>query len=69
MKQSVAQFIKSSLPCQQYNVSRFKRSGLLYPIEIPVESFQLISIDYCGPFKRTARDNQHVPCITDYFTC
>ncbi|CAF3628734.1 unnamed protein product, partial [Rotaria socialis] len=68
MKQSIAQFIKSCLPCQQYNVSRLKKPGLLCPIETPAGPFQLIDIDYCGPFKRTPRENQYVLCITDYFT-
>ncbi|CAM2727912.1 unnamed protein product [Rotaria socialis] len=68
MKQSIAQFIKSCLPCQQYNVSRLKKPGLLCPIETPAGPFQLIGIDYCGPFKRTPRENQYVLCITDYFT-
>ncbi|CAF1521778.1 unnamed protein product [Rotaria sordida] len=68
MKQSITQFIKSCLPCQQYNVSRSKRPGLLCPIETPTGPFLLIGIDYCGPFKRTPRENQYVLCITDYFT-
>ena len=28
----------------------------------------LIGIDYCGPLKRTPRENQYVLVITDYFT-
>ena len=68
MKHSIARYVKSCLPCQQYNVSRFKKTGLLCPIETPDGSFQLLGIDYCGPFKRTPRDNQYVLCITDYFT-
>ncbi|CAF1410576.1 unnamed protein product, partial [Rotaria magnacalcarata] len=34
----------------------------------PEGPFQLIGIDYCGPFKRTPRGNKYVLCITDYFT-
>ena len=68
MKHSIARYVKSCLPCQQYNVSRFKKLGLLFPIETPDGPFQLLGIDYCGPFKRTPRDNQYVLCITDYFT-
>ncbi|CAF4371887.1 unnamed protein product [Rotaria sp. Silwood2] len=68
MKQSIARFIKFCLPCQQYNVSRSKRPGLLCPIETSTGPFQLIGIDYCGAFKRTSRENQYVLCITDYFT-
>jgi hypothetical protein len=68
MKQSISQYIKSCLPCQQYNISRIKQPGKLCPIETPDGPFQMIGIDFCGPFKRTPRDNQYVLCITDYFT-
>ena len=68
MKHSIARYVKSCLPCQQYNVSRFKKPGLFCPVETPDGPFQLLGIDYCGPFKRTPRDNQYILCITDYFT-
>ena len=54
--------------CQQYNTNRKKRSGTLYPIPPPNDPFLLIGIDYCGPLKRTPRENQYVLVITDYFT-
>ena len=68
MKESIAQFIKSCVLCQQFNVSRTRKPGHLCPIEPPDGPFQLIGVDYCGPFKRTPRDNQYVLCITDYYT-
>ncbi|CAF1489537.1 unnamed protein product [Adineta steineri] len=68
MKYSIKQHIKSCLPCQQYNVSRQKRHGQLRSISPPEGPFQLIGIDYCGPLKRTPRENQYVLIITDYFT-
>ncbi len=68
MKQSIIDYIKSCLLCQQYNISRVKKPGRLCPIEVPEGPFQLIGIDFCGPFNRTPRDNQYVLCITDYFT-
>jgi hypothetical protein len=68
MKQSITQYIQSCLPCQQYNVSRSKKPGQLQPILPPEGPFQLIGMDYCGPFKQTPRGNQYVLCITDYFT-
>ena len=68
MKQSITQHIQACLPCQQYNTSRKKKPGQLYPIPIPEGPFQLIGIDYCGPFKETPSGNQYVLCITDYFT-
>jgi hypothetical protein len=68
MKQSIIQHIKSCLPCQQHNISRSKKPGQLFPIPSPEGPFQMIGMDYCGPFKRTPRGNQYVLCITDYFT-
>ena len=68
MKQSITQHIQSCLPCQQYNINRFKKPGKLNPIPAPDGPFQFIDIDYCGPFTRTPNDNQYVLCITDYFT-
>jgi hypothetical protein len=68
MIQSITQHIQSCLPCQQHNINRLKKPGQLYPIPIPEGPFQLIGIDYCGPFKRTPSGNRYVLCITDYFT-
>ncbi|CAF4400204.1 unnamed protein product, partial [Rotaria magnacalcarata] len=68
MKQSIIQYIPSCLPCQQYNISRTKKPGRLQPIPPPEGPFQLIGMDYCGPFKLTPRSNQYVLCLTDYFT-
>ncbi|CAF1557320.1 unnamed protein product, partial [Rotaria sordida] len=63
MKQSIIQHIQSCLPCQQHNISRTKKPGRLNPIPTPEGPFQLIGIDYCGPFKPTPRGNQYVLCI------
>ncbi|CAF4363728.1 unnamed protein product, partial [Rotaria sordida] len=68
MKQSIIQHIQSCLPCQQHNISRTKKPGRLNPIPTTEEPFQLIGIDYCGPFKPTSHCNQYVLCVTDYFT-
>lgn len=68
MKQSIAQYIQLCLPCQQHNITRSKKPGQLQPIPPPEGPFQLIGMDYCGPFKQTPRGNQYVLCLTDYFT-
>ena len=68
MKRSIKTYIRSCMLCQQYNNSRQKRPGQLRPISPPESPFALIGIDYCGPLKRTPRDNQYVLVITDYFT-
>ena len=68
MKQSIRRHIQSCLLCCQYNTNRQKKQGRLRSITPPEGPFQMIGIDYCGPLKRTPRDNQYVLVITDYFT-
>lgn len=68
MKSFIIRYVRECLPCQQHNISRMKKPGHLRSVPDPQGPFQLIGIDYCGPFKRTPRENQYVLCITDYFT-
>jgi hypothetical protein len=68
MKSSIVRYVKSCLLCQQHNIERIKKPGRLCPVETPEGPFQLIGIDFCGPFKCTPRENRFVLCITDYFT-
>ncbi|CAF1580640.1 unnamed protein product, partial [Didymodactylos carnosus] len=68
MKYSIIKHIKACLKCQQHNINRQKKHGKLRPIPPPEGPFQLIGIDYCGPLKRSPRENQYVLVITDYFT-
>lgn len=58
MQESIQQFIQSCLLCQQFNISRTKKPGYLQPIPTPEGPFQIIGIDYCGPFKRTPRGDR-----------
>ncbi|CAF3741226.1 unnamed protein product [Rotaria socialis] len=68
MKRPISQHIQSCLLCQQHNINRSKKPGRLQPISTSEGLFQMIGIDYCGPFKQTPSGNQYVLCITDYFT-
>ena len=68
MKLTIKNYIDSCLLCKTYNISRQKKHGHLRPISPPDGPFLLIGIDYCGPLKRTPRENQYVLVITDYFT-
>ncbi|CAF3349874.1 unnamed protein product [Rotaria sp. Silwood1] len=65
---TIKQHIRSCILCQQYNISRQKKPGQLRPISPPEGPLAFIGIDYCGPFKRTPRENQYVLVITDHFT-
>ncbi|CAF2621992.1 unnamed protein product [Rotaria sp. Silwood2] len=68
MKTSIRNYIQSCLKCQKFNIARNKLPGLLHPIEPPSGPFQLIGIDYSGPFPITSQGNKYVLAITDYFT-
>ncbi|CAF3139919.1 unnamed protein product [Rotaria socialis] len=60
MKSTIKHYIESCPWCKQYNVTCYKRDGHLRPIAPPDGPFLLIVIDYCGPLKRTPREN-HTP--------
>ncbi|CAF1573552.1 unnamed protein product [Didymodactylos carnosus] len=68
MKSSIEKYIKSCSKCQQFNISRQKKPGLLHPITSPDGPFQMIAIDYVGPLPRTPSENRYVFPITDMFT-
>ncbi|CAF4053990.1 unnamed protein product [Didymodactylos carnosus] len=59
MKQSISDYINSCIVCKQYNYSRRKKPGHLHPISPPSGPFQLIGMDYCGPFLVTPRENRY----------
>ena len=68
MKSNIKSYINSCHLCKQFNIRRHKSHGHLRPITPPEGPFLLVGIDYCGPLKRTPRENQYVLIITDYFT-
>ena len=68
MKMDIREYIHQCSKCQQFNIDRRKPPGFLHPIEPPLGPFQLIGIDYTGPFPITSSGNKYVLAITDYFT-
>ncbi|CAF4675198.1 unnamed protein product, partial [Rotaria sp. Silwood2] len=68
MKNIIKNYIQGCLKCQKFNVDCRKPPGLLCPIDPPSGPFQLIGIDYTGPFPTTPQENKYVLAITDYFT-
>lgn len=68
MKQTITDYIQHCSTCQRFNVDRRKPPGFLHPIDSPSGPFQLIGIDYLGPFPETSQGNKYVLTITDFFT-
>ncbi|CAF1426814.1 unnamed protein product [Rotaria sp. Silwood1] len=68
MKLTIHSYIQTCMLCQKFNINRKKSAGLLHPIEPPHGPFQLIGIDFSGPFPTTPQENKYVLAVTDYFT-
>ena len=68
MKEIIKNYLQSCLKCQKFNFARHKAHGFLHPIKSPNGQFQMIDIDYSGPFPTTTQGNKYVLAITDYFT-
>ena len=68
MKSSIDTHVRSCLSCAQHNFTRHKPHGHLSPIPPPPGPFELIGMDYCGPFQMTPRENRYVLVITDYYS-
>ena len=68
MQDTIRNYTQGCLKCQKFNIERRKSPGLLHPIESSYDPFQLIGIDYSGPFPTIPQGNKYVLAITDYFT-
>ena len=68
MRKTITDFVQRCSACQRYNVDRQKPAGFLHPIDAPSGPFQMIGMDYLGPFPETSHGNKYVLTITDYFT-
>lgn len=53
--------------CQENKISRQKATGELQPIEAGTP-FQVVGIDFTGPFPATPRGHKYILTITDHFT-
>lgn len=68
MKSDITKHIQACLKCQKFNIERRKAPGLLHPIEVPSGPFQLVGIDYSGPYPITPDGNKYILALSDYFT-
>ncbi|CAF1640372.1 unnamed protein product, partial [Didymodactylos carnosus] len=68
MYNDIEKYVRSCQFCSQFNIRRSKPSGRLDPIEPPAEIFDLVGIDFAGPFPPTTEGNTHILVITDYLS-
>jgi transposase InsO family protein len=66
MYKDINNYIKSCIPCAQYNPRRQKAPGKLRPIKPPEGVWQLVAIDFHGPINPTSqRGNKYIISLTD----
>ncbi|CAF2836388.1 unnamed protein product [Rotaria sp. Silwood2] len=68
MRETIRRYVQACIPCQQYNYSRHKKAGHLHPIPPTDIPYSVISMDFCGPFIESPRENKFVLVISDLFT-
>ncbi|CAF3847361.1 unnamed protein product [Rotaria sp. Silwood1] len=66
MYKDINNYIKSCIPCAQFNPRRQKNPGTLRPIKPPDGVWQLVSMDFHGPITPTSqRGNKYIISLTD----
>jgi transposase InsO family protein len=66
MYKDIDNYVKSCIPCAQYNIRRRKTPGALRPITPPDGVWQLVSMDFHGPITPTSqRGNKYIISLTD----
>jgi transposase InsO family protein len=66
MCKDIENYVKSCIPCAQYNPRRQKSPGKLRPIKPPEGVWQLVAMDFHGPINPTSqRGNKYIISLTD----
>ncbi|OMJ26577.1 Retrovirus-related Pol polyprotein from transposon [Smittium culicis] len=67
MSRDIFGYIQSCKECQLTKHSSLKAPGELQSIHV-TEPFEMISIDYCGPFPESNNGNRYILIITEHLT-
>jgi transposase InsO family protein len=68
MRQDVIIYIQSCSACAQHNIRRHKAPGQMQLIEPPGGVFDLVQMDFTGPFTTSTNGNRYVISLTDYLS-
>ena len=68
MRMTIQRYVSACHLCRQFNYSRQKAPGHLRPIPPTATPFEVIGMDFCGPFHTSPRENKYILVITDLFT-
>lgn len=64
----VQRYVKSCDSCQRRKTGPTKKQGIMIPMPIPRQPFEIVGMDLMGPLPISGNGNQYVLVITDYLT-
>lgn len=67
LDQDVKAYVKSCDPCQRKKSSTNKE-GLMIPMPIPKQIFEIIGVDLMGPLPQSSHRSLHILVVTDYLS-
>jgi hypothetical protein len=68
MRADVVKYVRGCKICAQYKVKRKAPAGLMEGRPSISSPWQMISLDYIGPFPRSAKGYTHTLVVTDHFS-
>uniref|UniRef100_A0A6G1SFF7 RNA-directed DNA polymerase n=1 Tax=Aceria tosichella TaxID=561515 RepID=A0A6G1SFF7_9ACAR len=68
LDQDVKQYVKTCDKCQLKKADSRPREGLMVPMPIPVQPFEIVGMDLLGPLPMSSSKKNHILVITDYLT-
>jgi hypothetical protein len=68
MKKDVADYIAKCMECQRVKVEHRHPVGLLHPLSILGNKWEVITIDFITNFPKTARQHDSIMVVVDKFT-
>ena len=68
MKQEIAQFVNECDVCRRVNAEDQRPAGLLQPLPIPKENFDLIEMDFMTGFPKSKRGNDAIFVVIEKLT-
>ena len=68
MHREISDYVRSCVVCQSVKASNQAPAGLLQPLPIPDKKWQVISLDFIGPLKRSRQGNDSILVVVDKLT-
>jgi len=68
MKKDIYDYIKGCIDCQVRKPAEPIHHGLLQHLPLPEQPFDIVDIDFLGPFPETERKNTYILVVIDRLT-